>query len=102
MGVFSRLSRCIRGWLLWFRFRAVLMIAVYNQEKSPRSMKGVWGMKLGWGSRAGKSFFAAPTTFVGGFGGLSPGGRGQDIRFGRIYTHVHISANVHSVYAYRT
>ena len=25
------------------------MIAVYNQEKSPRSMKGVWSMELGWG-----------------------------------------------------
>ena len=25
------------------------MIAVYNQEKSLRSMKGVWSMELGWG-----------------------------------------------------
>ena len=29
-------------------FRVVLMIAVYNQGKSPRSMK-IWSMELGWG-----------------------------------------------------
>ena len=41
--------RRMRGWLVWFRFRVVLMIALYNQEKSPRSMKGVWSMEVGWG-----------------------------------------------------
>ena len=53
------------------------MIAVYNQETSPRSMKGVWSMKLGR-----KCVFAAPATLCGGLGDPLPGGR-QHIRFGR-------------------
>ena len=61
------------------------MIAVYNQEKSPRSTKGVRSMKLGWGSGR-NCFFAAPATLFGGLGDPLPGGRGQQIRFGRLVT----------------